>query len=94
MASRPRIYQMKELKTLTKNQYTLKHTWDDWYFPPTEMMELIIVSDNGSKTHIPFLPPIKATNYDMGRHILEPTDYTDQEYQNILEEKINELRPY
>lgn len=81
---------MRELKTLTKGKYTLRHTWFDEIFPPSEMMEIIRTEEDGMRTHIPFVPPIKVTNYDKGSHLFQPTKYTDEEYQSILDERSEE----
>lgn len=75
------------IKELKQGKYALAHHWFD-DFPPREMLEFTYLDDKGQMYHVPFMGFLKVTNYDKGRHIFEPTDYTDQDYQEMLDQQI------
>ena len=81
---------MKTIKTLTKNNYTLEHSRMRVDGILRDSFTLIKTEKNGDKLHIPMLPKIKVFNKD--DNLLDATsDYTEQEYKEMLNEEIEKL---
>lgn len=84
---------MERIKTLTIDKFTLEHHRyrDDSGFL-RDIFEFVEFNKKGDKIHYPFRPKIKVQNYNRNKDIRDiTTNYTDEEYKEMLEEGINKL---
>ena len=87
-------YNMKKIKEITKNGYTLNHSWylDDLGLQKNSFD----LFHEETRTHYPFFGRIRVNNYDRNTPISgdDVSPYTDQEYEEMLDEQVLKVSHY
>ena len=77
--------------TLKKDQFTLQHSR---FNGVRDFFEIIEDKPDGKLLHIPFLPPIKMSDYKRSDPISLTTEYTPEEYQAMLDNQIEQIEKH
>ena len=85
---------MNEIITITKNGFTLNHSWyiDDFGFKRNSFD----LFDEKTRTHYPFFGKIRINNFTRSTSLGgdDTSSYTDEEYLEMMEEQLEKLTPH
>lgn len=80
---------MKLIKELKKDNFKITHHhYIDDFGIKQDAFEFIEVKPNGYMIKYPFIAPIKVSTYTRNQPITNATEYTEQEYEELLDSSI------
>ena len=86
---------MKNIKLLKRDNYELNHSrYVDDFGIERDSFFFTEVDEKGWRTHRPFFAPLKVTNYHKNEPVPTTTNYSDEEYEEMLSNQISRLSPH